>query len=322
MKLSRFAVYAWLTLLVTFVVILWGDVVQATGSGDGCGAHWPVCNGEVLPAFEGRETAIEFTHRLTSGFVFLMSAVLFVWSRRAYPRGHLVCKGANFSLFFMFTESLVGAALVVFRLVGQDASLTRAIVAPIHLVNTLFLIGAITLTAWFASGGKRFSWRNQGTVSGLLIAGFVSLVVIAVMGAITSLGDAIFPVRNTAEAIGRSMTAGEHFLVRLRIYHPFAAIGLGLFIIVAARVIATSRPTPTTQNLSLAIFVIYLLQVAAGFLNVALSAVLSTQLIHLFLADSLWMLWVLLAASALAEDAPRRVSSGKPVTTRVGSGTD
>jgi heme A synthase len=319
MKLSRFATYAWLTLLVTFVVILWGDVVQATGSGDGCGAHWPVCNGEVLPAFAGRETVIEFTHRLTSGFVFLMSAGLFVWSRRAFPKGHLVRKGANFSLFFMFTESLVGAALVLFRLVGQDASLTRAIVAPIHLVNTLFLIGAITLTAWFASGGKPFRWRHQGAVSSLLITGFVSLVVIAVMGAITSLGDAIFPVRNTAEAMERSMTAGEHFLVRLRIYHPFAAIGLGLFIIVAARVIATLRPTPTAQNLSLAIFVIYLLQLAAGFLNVALSAILPTQLLHLFLADSLWMLWVLLTASALAEGVPRRVSSRKLVAPQLGT---
>jgi heme A synthase len=321
MKLSRFATYAWLTLLVTFVVILWGDVVQATGSGAGCGAHWPICNGAVLPAFEGRETVIEFTHRLTSGFVFLMSAVLFVWSRRGYPKGHLVRRGANFGLFFMFTESLVGAALVLFRLVGQDASVTRAIVAPIHLVNTLFLIAALALTAWFASGGKPFRWRNQGAVSPLLIVGFVSLVIIAVMGAITSLGDAIFPVRNTAEAIGRSLTAGEHFLVRLRIWHPFAAIGLGLFMLVAARAITTLRPTPTTQNLSLAIFVVYLLQLATGFLNVALSAILSTQLVHLLLADSLWTLWVLLAASALAEGVPRRISQGKTLA-RASSSTN
>jgi heme A synthase len=321
MKLSRFSTYAWITLLVTFAVILWGDVVQATGSGDGCGAHWPVCNGEVLPAFAGREQIIEYTHRATSGFVFLMSVLLVVWSRRAYLKNHLVRKSANFSLFFMFTESLVGAALVLFRLVGQNASVTRAIVAPIHLVNTLFLIGAITLTAWFASGGKPFRWKNQGAVSPLLISGFVSLVVIAVIGAITSLGDAIFPVRSTAEAIGRSMDSGEHFLVRLRVWHPFVAIGLGLYILVAARAITALRPTPTTQNLSLAIFVIYLLQIAVGFLNVALSAILPTQLLHLLLADSLWMLWVLLAASSLAEGVPRREKSDKFVT-NASSGAD
>jgi heme A synthase len=320
MKLNRFATYAWVTLLVTFVVILWGDVVQATGSGDGCGAHWPTCEGAVLPAFEGREQVIEFTHRASSGFVFLMSVVLFVWSRRAHPKNHLVRKGANFSLFFMFTESLVGAALVLFRLVGQDASITRAIVAPFHLVNTLLLIGAITLTAYFASGGKAFRWRNQGVISPLLVGGFISMVVIAVMGAITSLGDAIFPVQNTAQAFERSMTAGQHFLERLRIYHPFVAIGLGLYILIAARIIATQRPSATTQNLSLAVFVIYLLQIAAGFLNVALSAILPTQLVHLLLADSLWTLWVLLAASALADGAVRKETSGKLVTSA--SGTD
>jgi heme A synthase len=319
MKLNRFATYAWLTLLVTFVVILWGDVVQATGSGDGCGAHWPTCDGEVLPAFAGREQVIEFSHRASSGFVFLMSVGLFIWSRRAYPKNHLVRKGANFSLFFMFTESLVGAALVVFRLVGQDASITRAIVAPFHLVNTLFLIGAITLTAWFASGGKPFRWKNQGAVSPLLIAGFVSLVVIAVMGAITSLGDAVFPVQSTTEAFERSLTTGQHFLERLRIWHPFAAIGLGLYILVASRLISIQRPSPTTQNLSLAIFVVYLLQIAAGFLNVLLSAILPTQLVHLFLADSLWMLWVLLAASSLAEGVLRREKLGGIVTRATGT---
>jgi heme A synthase len=281
-----------------------------------------LCNGEVLPAFAGRETIIEFTHRLTSGFVFLMAVGLFIGSRRAFPKGHVVRKGANFSLFFMFTESLVGAALVLFRLVGQDASVTRAIVAPIHLINTLFLIAAITLTAWFASGGKAFRWQGQGAVSKLLMGGLVSLVVIAVMGAITSLGDAIFPVRSTAEAIGRSMNTGEHFLVRLRIWHPFVAIGLGLYIVLAARFIATLRPSIATQNLALGLFVVYLLQIAVGFFNVLLSAILPTQLVHLLLADSLWILWVLLAATALAEGVPRRVSPSKAVSTQLGSGAD
>jgi heme A synthase len=155
-----------------------------------------------------------------------------------------------------------------------------------------------------------------------LVMGFISLIVIAVMGAITSLGDAVFPVLNTAEAIGRSMTAGEHFLVRLRVLHPFAAIGLGVYLLVASRVIALQRPSPTTQNISLAIFVVYLLQLAAGFLNVILSAILPTQLVHLFLADVLWTLWVLLAASALAEGVPRRENSGETIVATASGGTD
>ncbi|MCL5964376.1 MAG: COX15/CtaA family protein, partial [Deinococcus sp.] len=58
MKRSRFAFYAWVTLVVTLGVILWGDVVQATGSGDGCGAHWPTCNGDLVPLARSGRTRL------------------------------------------------------------------------------------------------------------------------------------------------------------------------------------------------------------------------------------------------------------------------
>ena len=45
--MRRFAKYAWGVLAYNLVVILWGAFVRATGSGAGCGSHWPLCNGEV-----------------------------------------------------------------------------------------------------------------------------------------------------------------------------------------------------------------------------------------------------------------------------------
>ncbi|MCA9840139.1 MAG: COX15/CtaA family protein [Trueperaceae bacterium] len=300
---KRFINYAWLMLVVTLIVILWGDVVQATGSGDGCGAHWPVCNGEVLPAFEGKETMIEFVHRLTSGMVFLMAAGLLVWAWRAYPKGSGVRQGANFTMLFMITESLVGAGLVLFRLVGENSSMARAFVAPIHLLNTLLLIGAVILTLYFAYGGKRFSWKGQGRAAWLLSGGLLAIVLLSTTGAITSLGDAIFPVANTAEAVSRSLSPSEHFLVRLRIWHPFIAIAVGTYLLIAAQLVVRQKASSLTRNLALAVSMVYLLQLVIGVLNVALSAILPTQLIHLLMADSLWMLWVLLTASALAMPA-------------------
>lgn len=316
---KRFITYAWITLLVSLGVILWGDVVQATGSGDGCGAHWPVCNGEVLPAFSGKETLIEFTHRLTSGVVFLMSVVLFIWARRAYPKASGVRHAANFTLLFMITESLVGAALVLFRLVGQDASVTRAIVAPIHLLNTMLLLAALVLTLYFAYGGSRPSWKAQGMSAWLLAIGIAAIAMVSASGAITSLGDVIFPVRNSSEAISRSLTAGEHFLVRLRIWHPFIAIAVGAYLLIAARLLARQRPSALSQTLALAVFVVYLLQLLVGVLNVSLSAILPVQLLHLLLADSLWMLWVWLAATVLSS---AKVVSGSFAATRHVGATD
>src|SRR5689334_1905422 len=63
-SLSRFA---WFVVAYNVAVVVWGAYVRATGSGAGCGSHWPLCNGEFLPSAPQTKTAIEFTHRVTSG---------------------------------------------------------------------------------------------------------------------------------------------------------------------------------------------------------------------------------------------------------------
>lgn len=297
----RFTFYAWGVVIFTLVVILWGDVVQATGSGDGCGAHWPTCNGEVLPAFRGLETLIEFFHRVTSGLSLLLTIGLLVWSRRIFPKGHLARLGAGLAMLFMITESLVGAGLVLFRLVGEDASIARAIVAPIHLINTLFLIGSLALTAWWSSHPEhRPVWKGQGLVAWALGLGFVGILTVAASGALTSLGDTLFPVRNTAEAVGRALTPGEHFLVQLRIYHPFLAVMVSVYVVLIANLVATLRPSRYTRWFARMVGVVFILQLGMGYLNVQQAAPLYTQLPHLLLSDAVWVTWLLLTVSALS----------------------
>lgn len=297
----RFTLYAWGVVIFTLAVILWGDVVQATGSGDGCGAHWPTCNGEVLPVFRGLETFIEFFHRVTSGLSLLLTIGLLVWSRRIFPKGHLARLGAGLSMFFMITESLVGAGLVLFRLVGEDASIARAIIAPIHLINTLFLIGSLALTAWWSSHpAHRPVWKGQGLVGWALGLGFVGILVVAASGALTSLGDTLFPVRNTAEAVGRALTPGEHFLVQLRIYHPVIAVMMSVYAVLIANLVATLRPSNHTRLFSRMAGVVVILQLGMGYLNVQQGAPLYTQLPHLLLSDVVWVTWLLLTVSALS----------------------
>ncbi len=277
-------------------------MVQATGSGDGCGAHWPTCNGEVLPAFRGLETYIEFFHRITSGLSFLLVVGLLAWSRRAFPVGHPARLGAGLSLFFMVTESLVGAALVLFRLVGEDASLARAVVAPVHLINTLFLVGSLALTAWWSVYPEaRPVWRGQGPMGWALGLGFLGILAVAASGALTSLGDALFPVRNTAEAVDRALSPGEHFLVQLRIYHPFIAVFVGAYAVLAANLVAALRPGRQVRWFARAVGVLFVLQLGMGYLNVHQAAPLYTQLPHLLLSDLVWLSWVLLAVSALGQ---------------------
>src|ERR1700733_8023404 len=86
--------FAWGLLAYEVLVVAWGDYVRATGSGAGCGRHWPMCNGEILPRAPRVETWIELSHRLSSGVALVGALLLLVWAIRAYPRGHRVRRGA------------------------------------------------------------------------------------------------------------------------------------------------------------------------------------------------------------------------------------
>src|SRR5512146_1646882 len=148
---GRFAAYAWMVLGYNILVILWGAVVRATGSGAGCGEHWPLCQGVVIPHAQQIATLIEFSHRATSGIDALLVVGLVWMAFRRYGRGHAVRRYAVASGVFTVTEALVGAALVVFGEVGNNVSTGRVVVLSVHLVNTFMLLASLALTAWAAS---------------------------------------------------------------------------------------------------------------------------------------------------------------------------
>ena len=149
---SSVARFAWGVLAFNVAVILWGAWVRLSGSGAGCGSHWPLCDGEVIPTAPSVEKAIEFTHRATSGLALVAVAALAVRARRAFGRGSAARRSAAWALGFVLIEALLGAGLVLFELVGADDSSARAVVMPLHLVNTLLLLGALALTARTAGG--------------------------------------------------------------------------------------------------------------------------------------------------------------------------
>ena len=143
--MSRFAKYAWGVLACNLAVVLWGAYVRASGSGAGCGNHWPLCQGEVIPRDAATGTLIELAHRVSSGTVLLLVIGLFFWSRGVAPRESAVRLAAALSLVFMFGEALLGAGLVLFELVAHNDSLTRAFSLGAHLLNTFLLLWVITL---------------------------------------------------------------------------------------------------------------------------------------------------------------------------------
>jgi heme A synthase len=298
-RLPRFAV---LTLGVNLLVILWGALVRATGSGAGCGSHWPLCNGTVVPPSPTAATLIELTHRLTSGVALLMVLALFVWCRRALPAGHPARPAALASLVLILVEAAIGAGLVLFELVGSDASAGRAAYMAVHLANTFLLLAALALTAWWTAGRPAARWVPRPGRQLLLAA--AAVLAVAATGAVTALGDTLFPAGSLAAGLRQDLDAAAHFLVRLRVVHPLLAVAVTGYLLALPGIAGAPRRGGLARRLGSAVSLLALVQLLVGAVNVGLLAPLALQLVHLLLADLLWIALVLFGAATLAEPAP------------------
>ena len=293
---ATFTRYAWGVLAWNLFVVLWGAYVRASGSGAGCGNHWPLCNGDVVPRAPRLETIIEFTHRMTSAVSLLATGWLAVWSVLRFPRDHRVRRYALLSVVFLFAEALLGAGLVLFEFVASNASVGRAFYLSLHLVNTQFLLAALALTAWYSREAVPDALRPSSRVIGALPIA----VVVSVTGAIAALGDTLFPVTSLAEGMRQDISTASSFLLRLRVLHPVLAILAAGYFAYTAMSVLRSKPRPLTAQIALAVIVLAVAQLGAGAINITLLAPVWIQLFHLLVADLLWLSLVLLAVEARA----------------------
>jgi cytochrome c oxidase assembly protein subunit 15 len=310
-KLYKFSLF---TLIFNILVILWGAYVRASGSGAGCGAHWPLCNGEILPSTDKIQTLVELSHRLTSGIALLLVVLLFFWTRKDFPKKSAPRKYATWSLTFMIIEALIGAALVLLKLVGDNDSSHRAIVVGFHLINSFALLAALTLT-WASqkkngesqesslkSKAQKSKELRQSPDYKLYFLIFL-FALVSCAGAITALGDTLFPAKSLKEGIAQDFLASSHFLIKLRIWHPALAIITSILIwiyctsnINARENVDTQKPT---NSLAWGLSPLHILraliiaQIIFGFINLLLLAPIWSQIIHLFFACCCWICLVL-----------------------------
>jgi len=292
---SRFVRFAWGVLAYNVAVILWGALVRATGSGAGCGGHWPLCNGGVLPNISQIATLIELTHRVMSGVALVLVAAMFVWARQAFAPGHAARRWATWSVIFILTEALLGASLVLLGHVARNESVGRVYSLGFHLVNTFLLLASLALAA-------RASTRKIQPFSLAMSGPLLALVLVAIAGAITALGDTLFPAHTLAEGVRNDFSSTASFLIRLRIIHPVLALAAGVVIALIAIPEYKTRRTPLSGWL-LALFVT---QVAAGTASILLQAPLALQLLHLLIADALWITLVLFTAEHMSATPVRK----------------
>ena len=296
---------AWATLVANLFVILWGAWVRASGSGAGCGNHWPTCNGTVIPQSPTMHAIVEFTHRLSSAVALLLVVVLVFATRRAFRAGHRARATAVASLILICVEAGIGAGLVKFELVARNASLARGIALGVHLVNTQFLLTAIALTAWWAAGNGAFAPARVRAFRAAFALAFLGLIAVGMAGAIASLGDTLFPARTLTEALAQDRNPALNLLLHIRVWHPVLAVLTGIGLLLLANRAMQRDPRAATRRTALRVYLAVTIQWCLGVVSLLLLVPVALQLIHLLTADLVWLAMVWLALSAGTDQTER-----------------
>jgi heme a synthase len=298
--------FAWGVLVYFVAVILWGTLVRATGSGAGCGNHWPLCNGTVIQHSPHAATIIEFTHRLTSGLSFFSVLGLVLWTYRETTRGHMARTAAAASVVFTLIEAVLGALLVKLGLTAQSQSPLRPAYLALHLTNTLMLLAALTLTAHMLDRRKGYRWDSIRVAAPAgAVASVIAVLVVGVTGSLAALGDTLFPASSLGQAMMQDFSSTSGWLVRWRWSHPAVAFLSSVFLIwLLAR--AAQHPVVGTERwdnrgLSALVMILLAAQYALGVLDVFLLAPVWLQVAHLLGADVLWIAMVVLTARIALE---------------------
>lgn len=305
-KLSKFAKYAWFVLAYNILVILWGVFLRASRSGDGCGQHWVTCHGEFIPSAPELKTIIEFSHRITSSIAGLLLIVLLVWAiRRWYvsraERDRLAMAAAIGSFIFVVIEGLLGRSLVLTGNTAMTLTPERPFWMAGHLVNTFILLAFITLTAWFATNGRRLNFRIETKYLAIAAFGFFVIMAVGVSGSIAALASMLFPADSLGTGIEQDFSPTSNVLLRLRVLHPILSILSGvLLVFISGWFKRESADDNGVKRWSGILSMLIVVQLAFGAATLLTLAPIVMQLGHLFLADAIWISYVLTTANFLA----------------------
>lgn len=275
--------------------------MRATGSGAGCGAYWPLCRGNVIPDLTILNTLIEFTHRVSSGVVGIGAVLLIIGAFFSYPKKHYVRYAAITVVCLVILEALLGAALVLFGLVEHNSTTTRIWVMSLHLINTFLLLAAITLTAAWSSEGtlpleplaSRLPCLDRGIQSKmfLIIMCLSLLIITGVTGAITALSDTLFKPEYVGQHFFKELFEPRHVLQMLRVFHPVLALISS--VVLALTVVKFGFQKGRAQIFGIFVLIFIIFQIFVGMFNLVFLTPIVLQLVHLFLADALWIVTIL-----------------------------
>lgn len=289
--------FGWFVLAYNVLVVLWGAVVRATGSGAGCGDHWPLCNEAAIPQLHKFHEIVEFTHRQMSLASLFLVVALLIWTWRSTARGQLARWGAVVSMVLILNEALLGALLVLFGMVNQNQSAARGVYLSVHFANTLLLLAALAITADFLTRPRARATTSIQSGRRLIPAlSLFATLIVGVSGSLAALGDTLFPAASLTAAFHQDFSSTSSLLLRLRWIHPACAVIAAAFIVWLLIHSLRNAARPRSRHLAFALLALLVVQFGLGITDVLLLAPTWIQIVHLLGADLLWICLVLLTA--------------------------
>ncbi len=278
------------TALLTVGLIVFGAVVRVTDSGLGCGNHWPLCNGTVIPPLDNLTAWIEWLHRLFAMLIGVFGLGTLVVAIRAYRKQKRAALTFTVIAAVLFAvQSGLGAIVVVFDLPPTFVTL--------HLGTAMLLLGALLVAAIIATYKQPSQPDNQRDSFTTLtyITTALSLVIILtgalVRGSGATLACVDYPLCNGSVL---PLDQGQLQIIHMTHRYSVAALGISLAMLVwsAWRV----RQAGPVRRLALLALVMYLAQATIGALFVLTAASPLWGAAHVGFAAATWALLVALSA--------------------------
>lgn len=311
---SRLAQVSLGLILYTLLVILWGAWVRISHSGDGCGDTWPLCQGQLIPQEAMKKTWVEYSHRFTSGLYGILVIALYFWIRKQTAKESKPflssCQRWSFwVLVFMISEALLGAKLVIFRLVSMNDSVWRLVVMSLHQLNSFLLVG-FTVRLFCSAFEEKIHRQSSESkvwlpservkeIFGIPVPFFLILV-LAMTGAWAALSTTLFPSVSLMEGLIKDFASDSHYLLKLRVTHPvlggLLGVGMSVLFYKKSQVYLGSKNTSvhdqylykTSQWTSVALAT----AVVIGILTILTLSPVPLKVIHLAMAHILWSFFV------------------------------
>ncbi len=295
-------------LVLAFTQIVFGAIVRITGSGMGCGDHWPKCNGAWLPPHDRIDLIIEISHRYIA---LALSVVILALLIAAFNRRHEAGVGGSGGVLRpVLTSAVLVVIAALLGAVTVKMELDPFIVAA-HLSIAMSLLATLAVVLARAGGlgaGADLTGATARTFRAARIAVGLAIATL-IMGALTA------NVPDAAVSCGgfpwcRSVNAGGTPLVIQIVHRVIAFLLFGHLWGIAAAVRKRSEPRIIVTTARIAFFAaVVQVLVAAAMIEMSFPAVFRS--LHQAVGTFVWLAVVVLAI--VSARAAREAESRAPM---------